>query len=103
MPNASQRITAADAVLHPWIANNEALSGEHMDRVQLNLQHSTEKRKFRRAVSKIIAAQKIARIIKHPHQISGPKRKRAAPKTAEEGGEGSKTADNEGGCQCLVQ
>ena len=74
MPDARQRISAADAVMHPWIANNEALSGEHMPSVQLNLQHSTEKRKFRRAVSKIIAAQKIARIIKHPQKISGPKK-----------------------------
>ena len=53
MPDPHQWITAADAMVHPWIAKNEDLSDDHLAAVHLNLQTSTEKRKFRRTVLKV--------------------------------------------------
>merc|ERR1712178_359491 len=63
-PDVNKRITAADAMQHDWIAKNEELCGDHMGAVQLNLQLSTERRKFRRAVNKIVLSRRILNAIR---------------------------------------
>jgi len=92
-PDPRKRITAADAMMHDWIAKNEELSGEHMTAVHLNLQLATEKRKFRRAVNKIIMGQKIIRSIKFSHKRHGAAK-----------GDGAGTGKpDDSGCTCSVQ
>jgi serine/threonine protein kinase len=115
-PDPRQRIDAATAMKHPWIANNEELSNVHMATVHVNLQLATEKRKFRRAINKIIIAQKISRVFKgedlptargaSPHHSgSNPHAKPPAPtpsahSNAHKSGKQKETEDT--GCNCVT-
>jgi len=92
LPDQRTRITAEDALKHPWLANNEALGNTHMSSVHVNLQLATEKRKFRRAINKIIIAQKILKAMKGGHGHAHQKTSEKNPKAKEEGH----------GCSCLL-
>lgn len=97
-PDPVKRITAADAMSMDWLAKNEELSPDHMPDVHLNLKNSTEKRKFVRAVMKIVASQKIARLIKHPHSMTGGKHEHSPNKS----GRSSTHKDEDNGCACTI-
>lgn len=96
-PDPRLRITAADALMHDWLAKNEELSTGHMDTVHLSLQLSSEKRKFRRAVNKIIMGQKVIRSIKYSHARAAPPSGNATVSAARD-----PAATEETGCNCVV-
>jgi len=98
-PDPVKRITAVDAMSMPFISKNEDLSPDHMPDVHLNLKNSTEKRKFVRSVMKIIASQKIARLIKHPHSMSDGKGGHHSH--GKSGGAAAKK-DEDNGCACTI-
>jgi len=91
-----KRITAQDAIRHDWIAKNELLSADHMPAVQLSLTLSTEKRKFRRAVNKIVMGQKIVASIRYSREQHAKSLKKGAKK----GGPGAAAEDT--GCNCTT-
>jgi serine/threonine protein kinase len=80
VPDPSGRITAADALNHKWLAKVEELSDEPRVDIAINLQISTDKRKFKRTVNKIVLAQKIFRAVKE----SSVYNVHVAPLTAEQ-------------------
>jgi len=100
-PNPAERITAADAMQHDWIAKNEELCGDHMGEVQLNLQLSTERRKFRRAVNKIVLSRRILNTIKHAGQKSGAAAPHASSPKKSHSHVHSKP-EEEAGCNCSM-
>jgi serine/threonine protein kinase len=97
--NAKDRIKAVDALDHPWLRERQKLRTDHMGNVALSLEVGNDKRKFRRAVNKILLSKFVLNSIRfagknYEHKATSPKAAPAARGDAHE--------QEEAGCECVT-
>lgn len=98
---AKERIKAVDALDHPWLKERQKLSTNHMGTVHLQLEVGNDKRKFRRAVNKILLSKFVLNSIRFAGKNYEPKM--GAPKAAEaKHTKGEAHEQEEAGCECVT-